>query len=316
MTPFLALGPQVVVRASGEDHRSYLDDVTTQRMADVETDEVRGALHLDAHGNPVAVMDVVFRPDDVLLLVPADCQEHVLEVLGGRTFLLDARFEPTNLAVLSVRGLDHDDVATQLGWPVPEDGRVADHEGRLLVDRPGGFDLVVDRDEVGRVTQELEDAGVAVGTAEDLEDWRIRWGIPRWGHEITAGHLPEELGLLPTHVHLAKGCYPGQEAVARMWMLGRPRRRLAVVRTDGDVTPGWEAGSGRHRAIVTSVTSDGQVALAFVPPDAEGGDRFEAGTSSIVVERAHADTLDVPGHDPRMTRRRDRRASETSASGS
>ncbi|MFP4234428.1 MAG: tRNA-modifying protein YgfZ [Nitriliruptoraceae bacterium] len=147
------------------------------------------------------------------------------------------------------------------------------------------------------------------GTDQDLEDARIRAGEPAWGRELAAPHLPEELGLLPTHVHLAKGCYPGQEAVARMWMLGRPRRQLAVVTPTGPVTPGWTAGTGRERVEVTSLTADGSTALAFVPASAAAGDRY--GTEeegAIEVVRVVGAEQVVPGHDPAMVRRRDRGA--------
>ena len=269
MTPFSTTADLAVVRVTGDDRQSYLDDVTTQRLADADPGDVVGTLHLDPHGSVLAVMDVVVHPDHLMLLVPRELTGHVIEVLGGRTFLLDATFEEVDQEVVSVD--------------------VTDHLERLTA------------------------AGVEPADQTALEDWRIRAGIARWGREIVSGHLPEELGLLPTHVHLDKGCYPGQEAVARMWMLGRPRRRLAVVDVRGGAEPGWEAGEGRQRVTLTSITSDGATGLAFVPPDTDEGGAFTEGDVTVVVERVVGDTLDVPGHDPSVTRRRDRRGAGSTA---
>jgi tRNA-modifying protein YgfZ len=72
-----------------------------------------------------------------------------------------------------------------------------------------------------RLVGRLRDAGAVDADDAQARSWRVATGRPAWGSEVAPPHLPEELGLLPTHVHLAKGCYPGQEAVARMWMLGR-----------------------------------------------------------------------------------------------
>jgi tRNA-modifying protein YgfZ len=180
----------------------------------------------------------------------------------------------------------------------------------LLVSRPGGMDICGPVGAVQEAVQALLEGGADQGNEADLEDWRVAHGEPTWGREVRPPHLPEELGLLPTHVHLAKGCYPGQEAVARMWMLGRPRRRLAVVAVEGAVTAGWRAGAGRELVELTSVAADGTRALAFVPAGADVGATFEAedGDGAVVtVVRLVGDDVVPPGHDPAVTRRRDRR---------
>ena len=305
MSAFHTRPALATIRVTGDDRLGYLDDVTSQQLRAVAPGEARGALHLDPHGSVLAVMDVAVREDDLLLLVPEELAGHVLEVLGGRTFLLDATFEASDERVVAVRGVEPPGRVGLLGG-LPEPGQLAGRGESLLIGREGGVDVVAPPAALDGVIDELEADGVVEGDDDALEDWRIRAGIPRWGSEIVSGHLPEELGLLPTHVHLGKGCYPGQEAVARMWMLGRPRRRLAVVEVDGEVTPGWETGEGRQRIQVTSVTSDGEVALAFVPGDTESGTQHRGEDAAITIRRVLGDTLDVPGHDPKVTRRRDR----------
>jgi folate-binding protein YgfZ len=126
--------------------------------------------------------------------------------------------------------------------------------------------------------------------------------VPRAPEEIATGRLPEELGLLPTHVHLDKGCYPGQEAVARMWMLGRPRRHLAVVALPAGTEPGPVGDSGVE--VTRTATVDGStVGLALVGRGTAAGDRPDDG---IEVLQLVGEGRPVPGHDPAVKRRRDR----------
>lgn len=294
----------------GDDRVRYLEDVTTQHLVDVPVTHVRGALVLDGHGAPAAMFDVVVLGDRLVLLVPDDgVAATVMDVLAMRTFLLDARFERRDdELVASVRGDDADVLIAAAGLTTVT-GRCRQAGDLLLVSQPGGLDIVGPAAAVDDAVGALREAGAREGTESDLDGWRVAAGIPAWGVEVVAPHLPEELGLLPTHVHLAKGCYPGQEAVARMWMLGRPRRRLAVVAVeaaDGAVAPGWTAGTGRATVTVTTVDAAGR-SLAFVPAAATPGDRFAGDDGdAVVVERLVGDDATPPGHDPAMTRRRDR----------
>jgi tRNA-modifying protein YgfZ len=243
----------------------------------------------------------------VSLLVPTELADTVVEVLGGRTFLLDASFTRTDDQVLALRRDADGAVAAAVGCRA-RPGRCLPGGDVLVVGRDDGVDLVGGADAIAAVRDRLLEAGADAGGPDDLTAWRVEHGVPAWGREIVAPHLPEELGLLPTHVHLAKGCYPGQEAVARMWMLGRPRRRLARVDVDGAVAPGWETGVGRRKATVTTVAPDGGQALAFVPGDAAEGDAFtdDHGNGLRVAALVGVDPA-PPGHDPSVTRRRDRR---------
>jgi len=78
------------------------------------------------------------------------------------------------------------------------------------------------------------------GGEEQLERWRIESGIPRWGREIDDRILPAEAGLDETHVSFSKGCYPGQEPIARQRYRGKVNRKLRVLEIDGEATPGDE----------------------------------------------------------------------------
>ena len=113
-------------------------------------------------------------------------------------------------------------------------------------------------------------AGEEVGE-EELERWRVEAGIPRWGREIDDTILPAEAGLTETHVSFTKGCYPGQEPIARLHYRGRPNRRLRRLEVE-NAKPGDEILLGEK--VVGRVTSavPGK-ALGYVrrevPDDAE-----------------------------------------------
>lgn len=309
MEPILAPSPHRAVEVTGQDRASYLEAVLSQRIEGLPPGTATSALYLDVHGSPLAVLDVAVLDDRLVLVVPEQLADELVEVLGGRTFLADARFSLLEAEVIRLRGAETDHVAIAAGLPAGS-GASDLGDGVVVLGSEHGLDLIGPSAPLAGPIASLEEHGARLVDDSELAAWEVAHGVPRWGDEIVAGHLPEELGLLPTHVHLAKGCYPGQEAVARMWQLGRPRRRLAVVAADDAVDAGWETGSGRARARVTRVADrDGkQVALAFVPGDAEEGDRFEAedGTG-IDVESFVGAGIPVPGHDPEVARRRDRR---------
>lgn len=300
--PLLAPDDLQMIEVTGTDRVSYLDNVTTQQLGDARPGEVRGAMVLDVHGAPLATFWVVVHAERLALLAPPASATHVLEVLATRTFLSDARFAPTDAPVWALRGDGIDAALAEVGvtglapghWRLVGDGLVVRH----------AFGAQVVGDDLADRLAALDE--VTTGVAADLDAARVRAGEPVQGREIAAPRLPEEVGLLPTHVHLAKGCYPGQEAVARMWMLGRPRRRLARVRVEGDVAAGWVAGTGRQKVEVTAV-ADGH-GLAFVPADATVGDRHEGEDgAAVAVEAFVGGDAMPPGHDPAMKRRRDTR---------
>jgi tRNA-modifying protein YgfZ len=107
---------------------------------------------------------------------------------------------------------------------------------------------------------------------EELERWRIESGIPRWGREIDDRILPAEAGLDETHISFSKGCYPGQEPIARQRHRGKVNRKLRVLEIDGQVEPGDELLlEGKRVGRITSAVPG--LALAYVrvevPADAQ-----------------------------------------------
>ena len=134
-----------------------------------------------------------------------------------------------------------------------------EHESWLVL---GGEEVVDDRP-----------AGDEVGD-EELERWRIEAGIPRWGREIDGQVLPAEAGLDETHISFSKGCYPGQEPIARQHYRGKVNRKLRVLDVEGDVTPGTELLlDGKKVGRITSAVPG--VALGYVRVEVPGDARLE-----------------------------------------
>ena len=104
---------------------------------------------------------------------------------------------------------------------------------------------------------------------DELERLRIRAGTPRYGREIDDRVLPAEAGLEARTIDFEKGCYPGQEPIARQHYRGRVNRTLRVLALEGDAMPEYDAElvyDGKAVGRVTSTARDGEsvVALAYV----------------------------------------------------
>ena len=98
---------------------------------------------------------------------------------------------------------------------------------------------------------------------QDFERWRIESRIPRWGRELDDSILPAEAGLEQTHISFSKGCYPGQEPIARQHYRGKVNRRLRVLDVDGTTAPGDELVLGEKTVGRITSAANG-VALGYV----------------------------------------------------
>lgn len=125
---------------------------------------------------------------------------------------------------------------------------------------------------------------------DELDVLRIRAGTPRWGREIDDRILPAEAGLDERAISFTKGCYPGQEPVARLRHRGRANRGLRVLDIDGDVLPPYDTElvyEGKVVGRVTSAARDGDsiVALAYVRREVPADAILEVeGASARAVE--------------------------------
>ena len=139
----------------------------------------------------------------------------------------------------------------------------------VLGDPPPGS---IPTPDYGVPAYELLDADPAcseVLATEDLERLRILAGTPAWGHELDDRVLPAEAGLEEHAISFTKGCYPGQEPVARLHYRGHPNRGLRVLALEGSDLPAYDAELTLDGKVVGRITSaatdEGRVlALAYV----------------------------------------------------
>jgi folate-binding protein YgfZ len=123
-------------------------------------------------------------------------------------------------------------VLTLIGAAAVSDDVVTDVPRRGM---PWGTDLVVPRTALEQIAITLRDSGVAPVGLAAFEARRVEQRRPRLGFETDHRTIPNELPWLLSAVHMQKGCYRGQETVARTHNLGRPPRRLVLLHLDGSV---------------------------------------------------------------------------------
>ncbi|CAN5910613.1 folate-binding protein YgfZ [soil metagenome] len=285
-----------VISVTGADRLTYLHSLLSQDLEHARPGTVADFLYLDAKGTAVAEGRVVVRAGDVLLVTPQAVTASLADALGRFTFLLEAAAEDLSAdwRMTSVRGPDTDDLPGARSQPMT----AAPHgDGIVVRDRSGGVDYL---GPAAWVTERIGELGLPEAPLHDWERWRIRAAQPAWGREIAAGRRTQELGLLPTHVHLRKGCYPGQESIAKTYNLGRPRRALWVAEFDAAVAENTPVQVGGKAGVITSAAPDGaqMVALALLPLTRDGelpaGDLDAEGVTGHVLHRV-GEGLPQPG---------------------
>lgn len=288
--------PAGVVRVTGPDRLSYLHTLLSQHLADATPGTVADFLYLDAKGNPQAAGRAVVHAEHVLLVTPAEIAADLAAALEKFKFMtqVESVDASDSYALASVRGPEP---VTLAGARDEAMTAVPHGEGLVVRDRSGGVDLL---GSPGWVDDRVAGLGLPEASLADWEAWRIRSGVPGWTSEISTGRRAQELGLLPTHVHLKKGCYPGQESIAKIFNLGRPRRALAVIEVDGPVEPDAAVDAGGSKpGTVTSVApvGAGAVALALLPVDREGHvpDAVSVGGTPGRVLRKVGEGMPIPG---------------------
>ena len=233
-------GDRDVLQIPGADRLSWLHTITSQhldRLADAAGSE---ALVLSPNGHVEHHLVIAELAGTTWADVEPGTGAALEGYLQKMRFML--RVEPALVtdrwAVLSLVGPRAADALAAAGLPVPEVPYAVRPlaEGFLRRMPPLGdgaataFDLVVPRAEVGATADRL---GLPPAGIQAYEALRVEARRPRLGVDTDHRTIPNELPWLRTAVHLDKGCYRGQETVARVHNLGRPPRRLVLLHLDG-----------------------------------------------------------------------------------
>jgi folate-binding protein YgfZ len=259
-----------VVAVTGEDRLKWLHDLTTQHLLEFGVGSWTSALILDPQGHVEYQFALVDDGVTTFIVLDPHFAQGLIEYLKKMRFMLkvDVQDASSEYAVLRAPG-----AANEVGGPY----------------------ALVPRAELDEMKKVFGANATQVGTwALDAE--RVAAGRPRHGFDTDAKSIPNELGVIHGAVHMNKGCYRGQETVAKVYNLGKPPRRLVMLHLDGhavvmpptgtpvmngEVQVGFLGTVARHYEL-------GPIALAIVkrntPVDAELTVEGVAASQQIIVE--------------------------------
>lgn len=285
---------------AGTDREEFLDDTITCHVPGGEGDVTYGFL-LDPDGAIETDMYVVNAGDRYLCLTAPGTVEELAETLGSRTFIQDVIVEDVT-ADHAVFGIHGPAGPTKLSSVMP-DGTppeaslqmargIVREQGVTLVrlDAPTGecgFAVVCRRDDATAVFDALVNLG-AIATPFGYDTWQaltLEAGTPLFETEL-AGRTPNVCGQLRAGVNLDKGCFIGQEAVARVANLARPRRRLFGLTASRlpDAGSPVNPDDGRSGVLTRRASSPilgSDIGMVFLPTDVEIGATVSVGESAV-----------------------------------
>ena len=301
-----------VITLTGPDRLTWLNNMSSQHIADLAEGATVENLSLDAHGRVedhwiqtelggVSHLDTEpWRAEPLLAylkrmvfwaqVVPDAADDAVLSLLGPG--LSDKK-------VLDALGIDA--LPEDIAAPLPQGfvRRMPTHADGPAV----ALDLVVPRDQLPAWRNRLETAGVRPAGVWAYEAHRVAGLRPRLGVDTDDRTIPHEVGWIGTAVHLDKGCYRGQETVARVHNLGKPPRMMVLTQLDGSVSRPVTGAAlltggravGRLGTVVDHVDL-GPVALALVKRGlAADTPLLVTGEDGDVAVTIDPDTVPAPG---------------------
>ena len=208
-----------VIKITGPDRLSWLHSLTSQHLERLSPGSTQQALVLSPQGHLEHHLTLTDDGAATWIHVEPHTAAALVEYLNSMRFMLRVEVEDLTGA-LAVATITDPDAAT-----VAEAAQAV-----AVMQGPFGTDLIVEPDAMGKLAATYPVAGLWA-----FEAARIAAHIPRPGLDTDHRTLPHEIGLIDTAVHLNKGCYRGQETVARIQNVGRPPRRLVFLHLDGSV---------------------------------------------------------------------------------
>jgi len=203
------LSHRAVISISGKDRLTLLHALTTQHLEKLAPGDWQEALILDAQGHIVEQLFLVDDGSTTWIHTEAQRCELLIEYLEKMKFMLDVavKDQSNNYAVLRAAG---------------------------AADNVGGPYALLPRAELADTVSAFNKAHTQVGIWA-VEALRVAQGRARLLFEVDHKSIPNELGFLNKAVHMQKGCYRGQETVAKVFNLGQPPRKLVLLHLDGSM---------------------------------------------------------------------------------
>lgn len=247
--------PRGILRLAGADRARFLHGMATSHVKGLKPGESQRSLHVSAKGKVLAMLSILAEADALWVETDADRVAFLKAALEKMVIMDDVVIEDrsSDFSVIALAG-----------------------EGNLLQGLSGkrlgfcrtgpGAELWVPPADADRIRQALLTKGAVLLDAEGEEALRIANAMPRFGVDVTDQNLPQEAGLDEDTgwISYAKGCYVGQETIARLHALGQVQQRLAVLKLQGKTAPGAAVHAGADLAgRVTSVSKEG-LAMAML----------------------------------------------------
>jgi hypothetical protein len=315
------LADRAVLAVTGEDRLTWLDSLTSQSVAKLAPGESAETLLLEPTGR--LEYDIRMLDDGVTTWLLLEAAEAVglSAWLNRMIFMLRVGVEDRSaeFATIGTLGAPELPAAAPNGvpllwhdpWPAVTAGG---HQYAATAAHPGSAwtysEILVERRALPELVEGLVQRGVAVAGTLALEALRIAAWRPRLATEVDDRTIPHELDWLRSAVHLTKGCYRGQETIAKVHNLGHPPRRLVMLHLDGSdgVLPSHGDAVLLGDVEVGTVTSAavhyelGPIALAVVKrttdPDAQlivrAGEVDIAAAQEVIVPPSAGAEADIP----------------------
>jgi folate-binding protein YgfZ len=250
----------------GADTIRFLNDLISQEIAGMQPGRVSRSLLLGPQGKLDHILWVLRGDDEVGLITDQGRGEELVTTLGRYRIRVDVAIEQSEMPLAVVVG--ETDVESET-WSLSDDGLEAD------ISWPG-----VARTLVGGNRPDLEE-----GDPGEYESLRIAAGEPRWGVDVDVKTIPQESGLVGSTVDFTKGCYLGQELVARIDSRGHVNRHLRIIEIAGaGAEPGTPLEAGDKKVGTLTSVAD-SIGLALVRRELTPGDPVSvAGFDAVIRE--------------------------------
>lgn len=261
---------------TGPQRAWFLHQILTQAFEDISTGEARDTALITAHGRMVGYMEALATEDAILMHFEPELMETLPDALRRYVFAtqVDIADATDGFGLVLVVAPNWNQVAAEIA---PE----AKAHRTLSLGVSAGY-LWTETHDVERLQAELKGRGFEQASENELEELRVEHGMARWGRDMTEKTLPPEAGLDEVAVHYDKGCYVGQEAMAKIRFRGKVNRRLRRLESKGPLEVGVELKVDDGKVgTVTSVA--GNRALAMVRYTVEPGTEVIAGDAAATV---------------------------------
>jgi folate-binding protein YgfZ len=281
-----------VLLVSGPDGAEYLQGQLTNDVEALEPGEGLYAALLDRKGHMQGDLRVLrTKPDEILLDTEAEALPAVLRHLKMYSVGRDVAVSDVSgeRAILSLIGPRSVEVAGTAALPEHAcEGTSVGTVACLAVGTRDGIDLIAAAADAERLTEVLRGAGAVAVSPQAAELVRIEAGVPRFGAEMGTETMPAEAGIVEEAVSFTKGCYIGQETVARLHYKGKPNRHLRGLRLSGPAAAGaavrlGEKEVGRLGSAAVS-PAFGPIGLAILRREAEPGAEVAVGEDGVTAQ--------------------------------